>query len=169
MRKLLPVIAESAEDLQVQLRAETDVKKRARLQALYLLASGQARSRLALAKLMAVHRHTIQLWLKLYEGGGLRALLTIRKAPGKPPSLSPRVLSKLQAQLVDVRGFGSYREVQQYLARIHKVALAYSTVHKLVRYKLKAKLKAPRRSHPKKSPRTPSSSNLRFLLNSKRV
>lgn len=118
---------------------------------------------------MAVHRHTIQLWLKLYEGGGLKALLTIGKAPGKVPSLSPRVLSKLQAQLVDVRGFGSYREVQQYLARTHKVALAYSTGHKLVRYKLKAKLKAPRRSHPKKNPRIPSSSNLRFPLNSKRV
>src|SRR5581483_12498250 len=109
MSKLLPVIAESAEDLQVRMRAETDVKKRARLQALYLLASGQAASRLALAKVLAVHRHTIQMWLKLYEGGGLKALLTIRKAPGKPPSLSPRVLSKLQVQLVDVRGFGSYR------------------------------------------------------------
>jgi transposase len=106
-----------------------------------------------LAKLLAVHRHTIQTWLKLYEEGGLGALLTIRKAPGKPPSVSPRVLGKLQARLVDVHGFGSYGEVQQYLARTHKVTLAYSTVHKLVRYKLKAKLKAPRRSHPKKSPK----------------
>jgi transposase len=169
MRKLLPVIAESAEDLEVRLRAETDVKKRARLQALSLLASGQACSRLALAKVLAVHRHTIQMWLKLYEGGGLKALLTIRKAPGKPPSLSPRVLSKLQAQLVDVRGFGSYREIQQYLARTHKVALAYSTVHKLVRYKLKAKLKAPRRSHPKKSPRRGSSSRPHSTPNSTRA
>lgn len=154
MNKALPVIAESVESLQTQLRAETDPKKRTRLQALYLLASGQALSRLALAQLLAVHRHTIQAWLKLYEEGGLRALLAIKKAPGKPPSVSPRILTKLQEQLSDVRGFGSYGEVQQYLARTHKVALAYSTVHKLVRYKLKAKLKAPRRSHPKKSPKT---------------
>lgn len=168
MNKPLPPIVESPESLQTQLRTERDPKKRSRLQALYLLASGQAPSRLVLAKLLAVHRHTIQTWLNLYEGGGLRALLTIRKAPGKPPSVSPRVLSKLQERLADVHGFGSYGEVQQYLARTQKVALAYSTVHKLVRYKLKAKLKAPRRSHPKKSPRTRSSSNPRFPPSSKR-
>jgi len=154
MSKPLPVIAESVKSLQTQLRTETDPKKRTRLQALYLLASGQAPSRLVLAKLLAVHRHTIQTWLTRYEQGGLRALLTIKKAPGKPPSVSPRVLTTLRERLSDVRGFGSYGEVQQYLARAHKVALAYSTVHKLVRYKLKAKLKAPRRSHPKKSPKT---------------
>src|SRR5690349_1777933 len=151
MNKPLPSIIESSEQLQQQLRGETDVKKRARLQALYLLASGQASSRLVLAKLMAVHRHTIQTWLKLYEGGGLRALVTIKKAPGKPPSVSSHALTKLQERLATVRGFGSYGEVQQYLARTHKITLAYSTVHKLVRYKLKAKLKAPRRSHPKKT------------------
>ena len=40
--------------------------------------------------------------------------------------------------------------------------LAYSTVHKLGRYRLKAKLKAPRRSHPKKSPQMSHSSRPRF-------
>ena len=166
MNKPLPVITERAESLQTQLRSETDPKKRTRLQALYLLASGQATSRLGLAKLLAVHRHTIQTWLKLYEVGGLGALLTIRKAPGKPPAVSPRVLSKLEEQLSDVHGFGSYGEVQQYLARTHKVTLAYSTVHKLVRYKLRAKLKAPRRSHPKKSPKPSRSSRSPSLLSS---
>lgn len=169
MNKPLPAIVESPESLHARLRVEPGAKKRSRLQALYLLASGQAASRLALAKLLAVHRHTIQAWLTLYEAGGLDALLTIKKAPGKRPAVSPGVLSKLQARLADVRGFGSYGEIRQYLARTHKVALAYSTVHKLVRYKLQAKLKAPRRSHPKKSPRTQASSNLRFPLSSKRV
>jgi transposase len=114
-----------------------------------------------------VHRHTIQTWLKLYEAGGLRALLTIKKAPGKPPTLTPAVLTNLQAQLADVHGFGSYGEVRQYLAHTHKVALAYSTVHKLVRYKLKAKLKAPRRSHPKKSLKPVRSSRPSSVLASK--
>jgi transposase len=165
MNKPLPLITESPGQLQRQLRAEPDAKKRSRLQALYLLASGQATSRLMLAKLLAVHRHTIQTWLKRYEAGGLQAVLTIHKAPGKRPTVSPHVLTKLQAQLATVRGFGSYGEVRQYLARTYKVALAYSTVHKLVRYKLKAKLKAPRRSHPKKSLKTRSSSRLRFARN----
>lgn len=81
--------------------------------------------------------------------------------------MSPRVLTKLQEQLAAVRGFGSYGEVQQYLARTHKIALAYSTVHKLVRYKLKAKLKAPRRSHPKKSLKPVRSSRPSSVLASK--
>jgi transposase len=169
MNNPLPPIAESPQTLQTQLRTETDPKKRSRLQALSLLASGQAPSRLALAKLLAVHRHTIQTWLKLYAEGGLSALLTLKKAPGKRPSLTPPVLHALRERLAHVRGFGSYGEIQQYLARTHSLSLAYSTVHKLVRYKLKAKLKAPRRAHPKKSQRRLSSSDPRSGLSSKRA
>lgn len=160
MNKPLPPITESPQTLQSQLRSETDPRRRSRLQALYLRASGQAPSRLVLAKLMAVHRHTIQTWLRLYEAGGLSAVLTIKKAPGKRPSLTPAILTKLRARLAHNRGFGSYGEIRQYLARVHKIHLAYSTVHKLVRYRLKAKPKAPRRSHPKKSLRTSRSSDL---------
>jgi transposase len=159
MYKPLPPIVESPQTLQPQLRSEPDPKKRSRLQALYLLASGQASSRLALAALMAVHRHTIQAWLKLYEAGGRRAPLTSKKAPGKRPSLTPGILPKLQARLSHRQGFSSYGEIRQYLARVHTIALAYSTGHKLVRDRLQAKPKAPRRSQPKKSlKQLPSSS-----------
>ncbi|HEX2242863.1 MAG TPA: hypothetical protein VHK27_06350 [Gammaproteobacteria bacterium] len=34
---------------------------------------------------------------------------------------------------------------------IHRVSMAYSSVHALVRYRLRAKPKSPRRSHPKKT------------------
>ena len=160
MNKPLPPITESPQTLQSQLRSETDPRRRSRLQALYLLASGQAPSRQVLAKLMVVHRHTIQTWLRLYEAGGQSAVLTLKKAPGKRPSLTLAILTKLRARLAHNRGFGSYGEIRQYLARVHKIHLAYSTVHKLVRYRLKAKPKAPRRSHPKKSLRTSRSSDL---------
>ena len=158
MNKPFPSLVESPEHLQKQLRGESDAKRRQRLQALYLVASGQARSRLALAQLLAVHRHTIHAWLALYKDGGLSALLTLKTAPGKRPAVTPAVLSKLQARLSQPQGFSSYGEIQQYLAHTHHLALAYSTVHALVRYKLQAKPKAPRRSHPKKSPqRSPTS------------
>src|SRR5713101_8809730 len=166
MNKKLPTITEDPAALQRRLRTETHAKKRQRLQALYLLASGQAPSRVVLAKLLAVHRHTIQAWLTCYEAGGLRALLTIKKAPGKPSALTPRVLTQLQARLHQAQGFGSYGEIRQYLAHDHQVRLAYSTVHGLVRYRLKAKPKAPRRSHPKKSLKTWPSSRLRSARNS---
>ena len=151
MNKPLPPIRETPAVLQQQFRAETDSKKRARVHALYLLASGQVASRQVLAQVLAVHRHTIQSWLKRYEVGGLRALLTIKKAPGKRPSLTHAVWQDLRAQLAHSRGVGTYGEVQQYLAREHDIHLAYSTVHALIWYKLQAKPKAPRRSHPKKT------------------
>jgi transposase len=139
------------------------------VQALYLLASGQAASRRAVAKLSAVHRRTLQAWLRLYAQGGLNALLTIKKAPGKRSSLTPPVLAKLHERLTRVRGFRSYGEIQQYLARAHQIHLAYSTVHGLVRYSLQAKPRAPRRSHPKKSPRQPPSFRPRFACTSTRA
>lgn len=157
MYKALPPITESAGELQQRLRAEKDAQKRQRLQALYLLATGQATSRLQVADLLAVHRHTVRAWLAVYEGGGLGALLSIRKAPGKRSALTPAVRAKLQARLHQPRGFGSYRELQQYLAADHHVQLAYSTVHGIVRYQLRAKPKSPRRAHPKKTlPPSPS-------------
>jgi transposase len=151
MYKALPRITESAEALQHRFRAEQDPQKRQRLQALYLLASGQATSRLAIAELLAVHRHTVRAWLATYEKGGLNMLLTLKKAPGKRSALTPAVLAQLQTRLRQPHGFGSYREIQQYLATDHSVHLAYSTVHGIVRYQLQAKPKAPRRSHPKKT------------------
>jgi transposase len=119
-------------------------------QALYLVASGQAPTRLALAQLLAVHRHTIRAWLALYEAGGLDTLLTIHKAPGRVSRLTASMQEKLHARLQEPQGFASYGAIQQYLAQDHHLSLSYSAVHALVRYKLGAKPKAPRRSHPKK-------------------
>jgi transposase len=166
MNKALPPITESPEALQKHLRAAHDGKRRQRLQALYLLASGQVTSRCGLAHLLAVHRHTIRAWLTLYEAGGLRALLTLKQAPGKVSVLSPASLTKLRARLDEPRGFASCGEIQQYLAREHQVHLSYSAVHALVRYKLQAKPKAARRSHPKKSPKNSRTSSTRSARSS---
>ena len=158
MNKALPVITESPQELHRRLRAEPAAQKRQRLQALYLLASGQATSRVALAALLAVHRHTIRAWLTQYEAGGLPALLTLKNAPGKRSTLTPAILEALRQRLAQPQGFGSYGEIQRYLAQEHHIHLRYSTVHGLVRYKLGAKPKASRRAHPKKTlPRSPSS------------
>jgi transposase len=151
MYKALPPITESTGELQRRFRAEQDSQKRQRLQALYLLATGQATSRLQVADLLAVHRHTVRAWLAVHEEGGLGALVSIRKAPGKCSVLTPAVRAKLQARVQQPHGVGSYRELQQYLASDHHVQLAYSTVHGIVRSQLRAQPQSPRRSHPKKT------------------
>ena len=151
MYKALPTITESAEGLQHRFRAEKDPQKRQRLQALYLLASGQATSRLAVAELLAVPRHTVRAWLATSEAGGLPALLTLQKAPGNRSALTPAVRAQLQTRLRQPQGFGSSRAIQQYLATAHHVHLAYSSVHGVVRSQLQAQPTSPRRSPPKKT------------------
>jgi Homeodomain-like domain len=90
MRKALPVIIEDAELLKQRLQREYDGRKKPRLQTRYLLASGQAHTRQAVAQLLGVHRHTIGHWLALYEAGGLETLLALYGPAGKPLSLPPR-------------------------------------------------------------------------------
>lgn len=58
----------------------------------------------------------------------------------------------LQQRLQQPQGFHSYGEVQQWLEQECEVQAAYKTVHKLVRYKLQAKLKVPRPKSLKQHP-----------------
>jgi hypothetical protein len=69
MRKKMPTITESAADLHQRMKYEKDVKKRQRLQALYLVVSGHARHRQELAALVGVHRHSVAAWLEAYTEG----------------------------------------------------------------------------------------------------
>jgi transposase len=57
----------------------------------------------------------------------------------------------MQQRLATREGFASYREIHQWLEQEHEVKVAYRTVHQLVRYTLKAKLKVPRPQSPKAS------------------
>ena len=87
-----------------------------------------------------------------YESGGLTALLHIG-SPGAPSgqrSLPKDVLAALSECLEDTAGFGSYVELQTWLAKTHGISIRYRTLHQIVRYQLKAKPKIPRRSHEKK-------------------
>ena len=89
------------------------------------------------------------------------------KEPGAPAgqkSLPAAVFAHLQARLATSGGFASYIEIQQWLRAEFGLELPYKTLHGIVRYQLKAKLKRPRPSHAKKtSPRR------RILLSSAHV
>ena len=148
-----PEISESIDWLGRQVRAEQDAQVQRRLHMLLLLKSGKAESRSAAARHLGVHRNTIGNWLQLYEDGGIEALREIDD-PGPDPgqqSIPPEVMEKLKKRLSRPEGFGSYKEIQRWLAEEHGVELPYSTVHGIVRYELEAKPKAPRPSHPKKA------------------
>ena len=151
MRKKLPTIHESAEALHQRMKREPDVKKRHRLHALYLVASGQAQYRKDVASLLGVHRHSVAAWFDAYAAGGVdQALHYQMSIPPVHRRITATALTALQEKLQDPKGFAGYDQLRVWLAEEHQVALSYSSVHALVRYKLHAKPKRPRPAHVKK-------------------
>lgn len=151
MRIAIPPLREQVDDLRRRLQREHDGPKKLRLQMLYLLASGQARDRQEVASLLGVHRHTIGRWLALYAARGLDALLATYVPAGKPVSLAPAVLTRIEQALRRPEGFASYEALRQWVAQTHHVQVKYKTLYTIVRTRFRTKLKVPRPSHTKKS------------------
>jgi transposase len=150
MRTALPVIQEDAATLKQRLQHEHDGRKRPRLQMLYLLVSGQARTRQDVAQLLGVHRNTIGHWLARYAMGGLETLLDLYVPAGEPLSLPPPVLAALGQTLRQAAGFASYEALRQWVKQTHHLEVNYHTLYTIVRTRFNAKLKVPRPSHTKK-------------------
>lgn len=151
MRRGVPVIRETSEELKRQMHKEGHRVKRQRLQMLYLFASGQVRERQAAAAVLAVDRNTVGRWLVVYEQEGMEGLMRVLSPPGVEPAVKGDDLEQLEAALRQPEGFSSYKEVQGWLAKTCGIEMQYQAVYKLVRYKLGAKLKVARPSHPKKT------------------
>jgi len=152
----LPEITEPAQQLERLVRKEKDAQIQRRFQMLLLLKTGEAQSRSAAARQLDVHRHTVSDWLSLYEEGGIEKIQEVED-PGPEPgqqSIPSGVMEALKDRLAEPEGFGSYKDIQQWLAEEQDLELCYSTVHGIVRYDLGAKPKTPRPSHPKKTSRS---------------
>jgi transposase len=146
-----PPIHETPEALKRLLAAERDGQRRQRLQALSLLQTQQARTRLHVARLLGVSRNTVGRWLAAYKTGGVPQMLTIAKAPGKVPLLSEAMREALGQRLAEPGGFASDQAIWQWLRQAYGVPVAYKTVHRVVRSTLRATRKGPRKSPIKKS------------------
>jgi transposase len=149
MRNALPVITEDATPLKQRLQREHGGRKKPRPQMLYLLASGQAQTRQAVAQLVGVHRNTIGHWLAIYEARGLDALLALYVPAGKPLSLPPGVLAAIEQALRQPTGFASYEALRQWVQQTYHRALNYHTLYTIIRTKFKAKLTVARPRHTK--------------------
>lgn len=146
-----PPISESAEELKELLKYEQSAKRRSRLHLLFLIRSGQVKNREAAAACLVAHRNSVRNWLDAYKAGGLAQMLHIGTTGPKPvqKSLPAPVFNALQAQ-VRGEGFSGYTRAQEWLRTQFGCDVPYSTVHKLIRYRLGAKLKRARPRHQKK-------------------
>ena len=151
MKKPIPQIIETPIELKRLLDAQPDARKHQRVQALSRLQTRPARPRRQVARWLAASRQTVGRWLAAYEAGGITQLLTIITAPGKSPLVPPAVRQALRQRLTQPEGLTSYKAIRPWLQHDYGLSLAYTTVHRLVRYQLRAKLKVPRKSQIKKS------------------
>jgi transposase len=106
---------------------------------------------------LALHRNTVAAWLRRYRDGGLEALLTSKEAgaPAGQKTFPPAVFEQRKTRLATPTGFASDLDVQRWLREEFALEVPYTTLHGIVHYQLKAKLKRPRPSHAKKPSRRP--------------
>jgi transposase len=137
-------ITESEADLKDLLRIQKTASAKERVQLLYLLASGQAKTVDCAASLLGRHRVTVQTWLSLYRKGGLAGLLERKSPTGRKHSIPAWAQEALRKRLQQSEGFNSYGEICQWLQTQLGISAPYKTVHQLVHYRLGASPKVAR-------------------------
>jgi putative transposase len=142
-------IRESAAELRELLNSRDCREVTTRIQVLYWLKTRQVESIGALAALVGRHRTTVSRWLSRYRTGGINSLLVKGKSTGRKSAIATELKAKILRELEEEEGFCSYREVQRWLKAVENVEMSYSGIHKLIRYRLQAKLKVPRPVHVK--------------------
>ena len=145
-------VTESADSLYQKLQTTSNAIQRSKLQILWWLKTEKVKSVGQLSDWSGYHRTTISRWLSCYRQQGLAVMLELKHSSGRPSVMPPEVKERLKAELAKESGFGSYQEIQAWLARECGLELEYKTVHKIVRYDLKAKLKRPRPVSVKQTP-----------------
>lgn len=137
-------ISESEEYLAKSLRHARSASQTEKLLLLWWLKSGQVKQHQELSQRLGRDPSTITRWLQKYRHSGLSGLLEEKQSPGKPWEIEGEMLDRLQARLQSSEGFTSYGQIQQWLQDEFGQQVKYKTVHKTVRYRLRAKLKVPR-------------------------
>lgn len=137
-------IRESTDQLKHLMHLQTSATAKERLQVLYLLKSLQAKDISTAAQLVGRDRTTVQRWLLKYEAHGIERLIARRTGQGRKAVIPEAINQALVEKLDEPNGISSYLEIQQWLETEHQLEVKYPTVHRHVRYRLRAKLKVPR-------------------------
>jgi putative transposase len=144
-------IESTARELKILLTQQRTVTNRQKVQTLYFLKSGSCQSITEVAERLGVHRTTVQRWLKQYNKGGISELLKIRHSTGRPRVIPPVIIADILKKIsVESCEFKSYKEIGEWVEENYQISIKYQTLHKHLRYRMKAKLKVPRRCSIKK-------------------
>ncbi|MDG4594724.1 MAG: IS630 family transposase [Candidatus Contendobacter sp.] len=146
MSRLLHIeIQESAEELKRIMNEQIRAKFRERIQILYWIKTELFNSLQELADHLGRSKSVIFKWLKEYRTHGLTGLLQWNYYGGRRSKISEAMVAALQIRLNDsTQGFHRYGEIQQWLLQEYEVDIPDATVHQVVHYRLKAKLRVAR-------------------------
>ena len=137
-------IQESEDDLKQLLRQQKTVSSKERVQLLYLLKTGQAKTVQDAAAILGRNRVTLQEWLRHYREGGWNRLLEKKARSGRPRAIPAWAEAALQKRLQEPQGFDGYRAICDWLETQLGIQAEYKTVHQLVHYRLQSSPKVPR-------------------------
>ena len=137
-------ITETEAEIKALLGKVKDAHSHGKLQALYWLKTQTVETVSSIAVRVGKHRTTVQRWLSSYRQGGRAKLLSQKKRSGRPRTLNPETLDRLEKELQEPEGFSSYKEIHRWLTSCCEIEVSYRTVHPWVRSRLKGKLKVPR-------------------------
>jgi len=137
-------IHESEAELKQLLAQQKTASDKERVQLLYLLQSGQAKTIQQAATLLGRHRVTVQKWVGRYRAGGLCTLLSHKARSGRPPRIPDWAKTALKKRLEEREGFESYGAICQWLEEQLGIVAPYKTVHQLVHGRWKASPKVVR-------------------------
>ena len=150
----MPRIVEGAAELLELRRVERDERRRERLHALWLVASGAAGSRSALARQLGRNRETVSRWLEDYQRDGREGLLRAPLPAGRSHQggigLPVAVQEAIRGRLAQPQGERGYLSLWRWARAEHALTYSYSHFHRWVHDQLGATLKVARKSHGQK-------------------
>ena len=108
-------------------------------------------SKRVVADAIGVNHNSVQTWRKMYEVGGINAILSYKKHPGRPSGITVEEHKKIESKLKDPKnGLRGYVELLNWMEVEFNKTFKYNTVLKYAYRHFQSKVKVARKSHVKK-------------------
>ncbi len=145
------VIKESIKELQELRPKQTTISNSKRLESLILYKSAQFDTLDSISKGLSISASTLDKWLSIYRKEGIDILLKIKKRKRNSKFITPEIHKGLKERVQNPKTFfNGFWDAQQWIKDTYGVDVEYQLLWHYMTYKLKAKLKIPRRSNIKK-------------------
>lgn len=137
-------IIQSDRSLKRLMLREKNGQNKEKLQALFLLKTGECKYVSQVAKIVGRDRSTVHRWLDIYREQGLEALLAEKPKTGRKRKIPDWAIFRLKEFLEETEGFTSYREIHCWLKDECEVDVSYNVVYQLLRSHLEITIKLSR-------------------------